>query len=55
MNLDIYYGNLGIRVTSRVVEWGKNYDLRKLEIIRNILNLGGDIAQCPVSLPEVEL
>ena len=33
----------------------KTYDLRKQGNIGKISNLGEDIAQCPVSLPEIKL
>ena len=52
---DIQYIKLGIRVASRVVDRRKTQDLRKLGNIWKISNLCGDIAQCPVSLPEIKL
>ena len=44
-----------IGVASRVVERIKTQDLSKLGNIRKISNLGGEIAQRPVSLPEIIL
>ena len=42
--LNILYGNLCIRVTSRVTERFKSWYLRKLENIGKILNFGRDTA-----------
>ena len=44
-----------IGVASRVVERIKTQDFSKLGNIRKISNLGGEIAQRPVSLPEIIL
>ena len=53
MKRAIQYSKLSIRVASRVAKRLKNQNLRKQGNIRNIPNLGGDIAQRPVSLPEI--
>ena len=50
---DIQYSKLAIRVASRVAERLKIQDFRKQGNIRKILNLGGDIAQCPVLFSEI--
>ena len=47
--LDIQYGKLGIHVASLTAERIKTQDLRKSGNIRKFSNLGGHIAQCPVS------
>ena len=44
--LDIQYSKLRIRVVQGVAKRLKTQDLRKLENIRKISNLGGHIAQC---------
>ena len=48
--LYIQHTKLGTRVASRVAERLRTQDLRKLENIRKISNLGGRLAQCLVSL-----
>ena len=53
--LDIQYSKLGIGVASPVVERLETQDLRKLGNILRISNLGGDRAQCLVSLQELTL
>ena len=52
---DIQYSKLGIRVASQVAEWLKTQHLRKIGNIGKFLNLVGDIAQSPVSLPKIKL
>ena len=53
--LDIYYSKLDIRVASRVTERLKTQGHGKLGNTISISNLGGDIAQCPLSFQEIEL
>ena len=55
MELDIQQTKPSVRVTSSFTEQFKAQDLRKLGNIGKISNLVGDIAQCPVSLPEMKL
>ena len=52
---DIQYIKLGIRAPSGVAERLKTQDLRKYGNISKISNAGEDIAQRPVSLPEIKL
>ena len=52
---NIQYTKLGITIASRVAKRLKTQDLRKSRNARKILNLCGDIAQCPVSLPEINV
>ena len=49
----IQYSKLGIRVASRVPQRPKTQDLTKLRNIKKILNLGGHIVQCLVSIQEL--
>ena len=49
------YNKLIILVASRAAKLTKILNLRKLPKHRKILNLGGDIAQYQVSLPEIKL
>ena len=53
ISIIIQYSKLGIRVASRVAERLKTF--RKLGNIGKVLNFGGDIDECPVSLPEIKL
>ena len=53
--LDIQHNKLATQVALRVAERLKIYDLRKSGNIRNMSNLGGDGAQCPVFLPQIKL
>ena len=46
---------IGKRVVSGVAKRFKTQHLKKLGNIPQILNLGGDINQCPVSLPGIKL
>ena len=51
----IQYSKLGVRVASRLGKRLKTQDFGKQGNIKKISNLGGGIAQCPVSLPEIKL
>ena len=53
MELDVFFDKVYLRVTSLVGERLK--DLRKLGNSKKFLNMGGDIAKRPVSLPEIKL
>ena len=53
MELDVFFDKLYLRVTSPVGEQLK--DLRKLGNSKKFLNMRGDIAKRPVSLPEIKL
>ena len=52
---DLQYNKLGIRFASRVAKRLKTQELKKLENIRKISIQRGDMAQCPVSLPQIKL
>ena len=52
---NIQYTKLGITIASRVTKRLKTQDLTKSRNAKKILNLCGDIAQCPVSLPEINV